>query len=163
MAREGSKRQIAIEVMTANADKPMDDVLPLIMDQCDLKNLGAARGYYKHIAEMGWAPGTVPASTRGRKPKIEAPADAASTEQVTAAPVAEVAPPSEEEVDAIRAANLAKLQQLAARRNQVEETDEADDEEFDEEIDEEEVAAADDDSDEDFPESLTAEQVAALV
>lgn len=74
MARKGTKRQAAIEVMIANEHLPMSEVLPLIMEASDLPDLGAARGYYRYIAEQGWAPGVVEPGRRGRKPKqVEAP------------------------------------------------------------------------------------------
>jgi len=51
-----SMRQNAIDVMRANPDSPMDDVLPLIAETNQF-SIGEARSYYKWIVRNGRAPG----------------------------------------------------------------------------------------------------------
>ena len=58
MAKQGSKRQVAIEIMTANADKPMIEVLQLIAEANSI-TVTAARSYYKYLVANNMAPGKV--------------------------------------------------------------------------------------------------------
>lgn len=116
MAREGSKRQVAIEIMTANADKPMGEVIALIAAANSLTP-GAARSYYTYISAQGWAPGKVEPTVRvkAEKPAKE-PKPAA--EPKAAKPKAEKPAKSPEEIERIKAANLARLKQVHAKRKQ---------------------------------------------
>jgi hypothetical protein len=125
MAREGSKRQIAIDVMTANADKPMADVLPLIAEAAGLPNLSAARAYYKNLAENFGVPGKVesapkavkqPKAKVAKEPKAKAKAVSVATTR-KARVIADVAATGKtaDEVEAIRAANLAKIKAVHER------------------------------------------------
>ena len=122
MAREGSKRQIAIEIMNANADKSMAEVMEMIAKANNL-SMGAARSYYKYLAEQGMAAGKVEKIARQKA--------------VTVAPVkvkAEKAPKAEkkaketkspEEIERIKSANLARLKEVhSKRKNVVKKTDE---------------------------------------
>lgn len=68
MAREGTKRQTAIEIMNKNYRKKMADVVEMISKANDLKP-GAARGYYVYLTKMGMAKGKIVPGTRGRKMK----------------------------------------------------------------------------------------------
>jgi hypothetical protein len=58
MAREGSKRNTAIEIMSSNSDKPMAEVLPLIAKANDI-DVSAARSYYVWLVNNKLAPGKV--------------------------------------------------------------------------------------------------------
>lgn len=73
MAREGTKRQKAIEIMNANSKKSMEDVIQLISEANDLTR-SAARGYYVYLSKMGMAKARKPnartsSSNRQRKQK----------------------------------------------------------------------------------------------
>lgn len=125
MAREGSKRQIAIDVMTANADKPMADVLPLIAEAAGLPNLSAARAYYKNLCENFGVPGKVDSAPKAKAaPKAKVAKQPKAAKAVTvpvtrkARVVAEVAAvdgKSASDIEAIRAANLAKIREVHAK------------------------------------------------
>jgi hypothetical protein len=114
MAREGSKRQVAIEIMTANSDKPMAEVIALIASANGLTS-GAARSYYVYIAAQGWAPGKVEATVRV---KAEKPVKVAKpkAEPKAAKPKAEAKSP--EEIEKIKAANLKRLKEVHAKVKQ---------------------------------------------
>lgn len=114
-ARQGTKRYFAIEVMIANADKPMAEVLPLIQEAAGLPNVGAARGYYKGLVEQGLAPGQVEKTVRASKPKAAKKVTVGNTSTARAAEGA--APPelTADEVEAARQANLAKIKEVHQR------------------------------------------------
>lgn len=114
MAREGSKRQIAIEIMTANSDKSMAEVIALIAAANSLTP-GAARSYYTYISAQGWAPGKVEPTVRVKAEK--APKAAAEPKAPKAAkPKAEAKSP--EEIERIKAANLKRLKEVHAKVKQ---------------------------------------------
>jgi hypothetical protein len=124
MAREGSKRQIAIDVMTANADKPMIDVLPIIVEKCGLPNLGTARAYYKNLCENFGVPGKVdsaraPAAPKEPKVKAEKPTKDISIPREKKVRVAASDIPADakspEEIEAIRNANLERIKEVRNR------------------------------------------------
>lgn len=129
MARQGSKRQNAIEIMQANSDQPMSVVLPMIAAKNGL-TLAHARGYYKYLVEQGMAPGVVEGKTVkavvipvASKPDILADAldvyhdDSVSPEQILAEAAEEL---RDEDEAAIRAANLQKIKEAAEKFNQAE-------------------------------------------
>lgn len=58
MAREGSKRQVAIEIMNSNGSKPMSEVLPLIAKANGI-DVSAARSYYVWIVKNELAKGKI--------------------------------------------------------------------------------------------------------
>lgn len=114
MAREGSKRQIAIEIMNANADKPMAEVMALISAANNFP-LGHARGYYVYLVKQGMAKGTVDATRTPRAKAEKAP----KAEGEVAAPKAPVvAEKSAEEIEKIKAANMARLKEVQGRYKQ---------------------------------------------
>jgi hypothetical protein len=67
-ARKDSKRWIACEVMKANADKPMSEVLKLIVErQAEGFTLGDARSYYRYCVAEGFAPGVIEERSRSER------------------------------------------------------------------------------------------------
>jgi hypothetical protein len=129
MAREGSKRQIAIEIMSENGDKPMADVLPLIAEANGI-TVAAAKSYYVWIVKNTDTPGKVETVARTAKVKAKkvakAPKQPKKDKLVEAAkregreyakkkaekPVETKSP---EEIERIKAANLARMKEVAAR------------------------------------------------
>lgn len=121
MARPASKTPIALQIMHDNADKPMDQVLPLIQDALELKTIYQARTYYKKLVEEHNAPGIVEskrprksATEKAAKPKvIKEPKAIAIANTTIARPIADNAKPkTDAEIEAIRAANLAKIREV---------------------------------------------------
>lgn len=123
MAREGSKRAIAIEIMNSNAKLPMSEVLPLIAKANGI-DVGAARSYYVYIVKNGMAKGKVE-----DKPKAEKAPKAAKTPKEKAVkrmvketvkkaskPTAPVK--SAEEIEKIKAANLARMKAVLGKVKQ---------------------------------------------
>lgn len=101
-----SKRAKAIAVMVANETKPMGEVLPLIAEACQVP-LGNARSYYKWLVENKMAPGIVVKQAKEPKePKVKATA-AKKEEKPVLAPA---------ELAKVKAANLAKMKALAAKK-----------------------------------------------
>lgn len=130
MARAGSKRQIAIEIMNANVDKSMAEVMVLISEANGIP-LGAARGYYKYLCEQGMAAGKVEKIARQKAVTVAAVDGEANKFKVTPAvtkTVKRVASEtakkvkaetkSPEEIEKIKAANLARLKQVHAKVKQ---------------------------------------------
>lgn len=119
--REGSKRQIAIEVMRANAEKPMAEVIALIASANGV-SLSRGRSYYVKMVKRGWAPGVVEASVRAEKaPKPEKAPKEKTAKRMAAKTTAPKTPKTEktpEEIERIKAANLARLKQVHAKRKQ---------------------------------------------
>lgn len=116
MARPGSKRQIAIDLMNSNTDKPMAEVIALIAAANSLSN-GAARSYYVYLAENGFATGTVDRSKAEKAPK-----EKAVKEKVAKAEKAPKKPSAPEktagEIEKIKAANMARLKEVHGRYKQ---------------------------------------------
>ena len=124
-----SKRSTAIAIMTANSDRPMDEVCQLIAEGFS-GTLAEAKSFYKWIVKNGKAPGAVAeASKRGRKAAIslaplpmppvvdlaaaEAPAPAKkASKAMKAASAPEKSP---EEIERIKAANLKRLKEVSAK------------------------------------------------
>lgn len=71
MAREGSKRQVAIEVISMMVNDPADEVVQAIMVANDLSH-SAARAYFTYLTKEGFVKheGAPLVSKRGR-PKVE--------------------------------------------------------------------------------------------
>lgn len=72
MAREGTKRQVAIEVIQAMANDPADEVVQAIMVANDLA-YSAARAYFTHLTKEGFVEhtGAPLTSKRVAKPKVK--------------------------------------------------------------------------------------------
>lgn len=116
MARPGSKRQIAIDLMNSNTDKPMAEVIALIAAANSLSN-GAARSYYVYLAENGFATGTVDRSKAPAAPKAEKEPKAPK-EKVAKAKKDPANEKSSEEIEKIKAANMARLKEVHGRYKQ---------------------------------------------
>lgn len=130
MAREGSKRQIAIEIMNSNSKLPMAAVVSLIAKANDLTP-GAARSYYTGLVKMGLAKGKIEDSVRAPKEKApkaakekavkrmakEVVAKAAKAPKTKAEAVAAITK-SPEEIERIKAANLARMKSVMAKVKQ---------------------------------------------
>jgi hypothetical protein len=118
-----SKRGQAVSIMIENQEKPMLMVLPLISAKLGIPET-SARSYYKYIVEEGYGPGEV---TKARKVKD---IHAASNKLISRAlknnpefakeimvkvkvPATETKTP--DEIERIRAANLAKMKEITAK------------------------------------------------
>ena len=69
-----SKREDAIQVMKANSDKPMSEVVVLIAEKIGVTDANA-KSYYKWIVANGKAPGVVEKTARAvstKTPKVKA-------------------------------------------------------------------------------------------
>ena len=123
MAREGSKRGIAIEIMNSNAKKPMAEVLELIAKANGI-DTGAARSYYVYLVKNGMAKGTIEA--RAPKAKAEKSAKEKAVKRMAKETVAKatkaVKPTgpvkSAEEIERIKAANMARMKAVLAKTKQ---------------------------------------------
>lgn len=128
MAREGSKRAVAIEIMNSNATLPMAEVLPLIAKANGIE-VGAARSYYVYLVKNGMAQGKVEAAPKA--PKAEKPAKAvkapkakkekpvkAKAEKAPKAAKPEAPKKSAEEIERIKAANLARMKTVLGKVKQ---------------------------------------------
>ena len=123
MARPGSKRQIAIDLMNSNTDKPMAEVIALIAAANSLSN-GAARSYYVYLAENGFATGTVDRSKAPAAPKAEKEPKAPKAKKEKKAAENKMFQgetsneKSSEEIEKIKAANMARLKEVHGRYKQ---------------------------------------------
>jgi len=110
-----SKRAQAISVMNAHPDKPMAAVVTLIADTINVTEANA-RSYYRYIVAHKLAGGSVDTTTKAKaapKAKLtKATAKAKVTKQV---PATKLLP--ESEVAKIKAANLARLKAVSARKD----------------------------------------------
>lgn len=132
MAREGSKTAAAIAVMTKHADKPMEAVLPLIAKATG-HDLPHARNYYVWCVRKGVAPGVIPA--RAAKAKAEKAPKAAKEKAPKAVKakaekaikaVKPTAPTkSADEIERIKAANLARMKAVLGKVKQTVRKDDA--------------------------------------
>lgn len=114
-----SKRGQAVSIMIENQEKPMLMVLPLIAAKLGIPET-SARSYYKYIVEEGYGPGEV---TKARKAKDIHRASnkliAKALKNNSIAFSIKVKPPVEtktpDEIERIRAANLAKMKEITAK------------------------------------------------
>ena len=123
-----SKKAFVFRTMDENADKPMVDVLPLLMTPFEWDE-ATAKSYYMWAVRKGFAKGQAPAGGRGRSaaPKKEKaakptepakPAKVSHEKSVRAINAAVKAKPKLVEPDniaEIRAANLARLEAVTKR------------------------------------------------
>ncbi len=145
-----TKQKIFLDIMTANADKSMAEVIPLLMAANDWKE-GIAIGAYRWAVREGRAPGVVPVRAKAVKAEKAPKAPAAPK-----APKADAKPTkTPEEIAAIKAANLARLKEVNARRKAEKVAAKAEKESAEAPMVEADPFAA--------PASLTADEVAALV
>jgi hypothetical protein len=113
MARVPTKRIVVIGIMTAHADKPMNEVVPMIQNHPEVAcSANQAKAWYKWIVDRDMAPGKV-ISLRTNKEK--APAEpTVDYKTVAAEAAAEILDPvSEEDELAARQANLEKIKAAA--------------------------------------------------
>ena len=130
MAREGSKRQIAIDIMNANSDKPMAEVLVLIA-KANGFDVGTARSYYVYLVKNGMAKGTIeakaPKAKAEKAPKTakEKAVKRMAKETVAKAKKPEAPAKSADEIERIKAANMARMKAVLAKTKQNVRKDEA--------------------------------------
>jgi hypothetical protein len=130
MAREGSKRGIAIEIMNSNAKKPMAEVLELIATANGI-DTGAARSYYVYLVKNGMAKGTIeakaPKAKAEKAPKTakEKAVKRMAKETVAKAKKHEAPAKSADEIEKIKAANMARMKAVLGKVKQNVRKDEA--------------------------------------
>lgn len=123
MARIGSKRQVAIDIMNENGKKPMADVIALIAKANDI-DAGAARSYYVYIVKNGMAKGKIEAAPKAEKAPKAAKEKAVKrmAKEAAAKAVKAVKPSvpvkSAEEIERIKAANLARMKTVLGKVKQ---------------------------------------------
>ena len=145
-----TKTSVTLSVMAANEGKPMAEVVALIVaaqHAAGFTDVTAERadGAYRWAVKNAKAPGVIPERKKAEtKPKAEKP----KAEPKAAKPKAEKPAKSPEEIERIKAANLARLKQVHAKVKQNVKRDEA------------EVLEADPFS---APAVLTRDEVTALV
>lgn len=134
MAREGSKRAIAIEIMNSNSKLPMSEVIPLIAKANDLSP-GAARSYYTGLVKMGLAKGKIEESVKAPKaPKAKKEISAKKALKAaglkatvrTKAEAVKAVTKSPEEIERIKAANLARMKSVLGKVKQTVRKEDAD-------------------------------------
>jgi hypothetical protein len=118
-----TKTSVTLSVMTANADKPMADVVQMILEAQHAAGfsdvtLKICEGAYRWAVRKGMAPGVVP--TKQKTVKSTAKKTVKSTSKTKKEAVALVAKPTAptktpEEIERIKAGNLARLKEIAAR------------------------------------------------
>lgn len=107
-----NKTQIAIEVLKANANRSLVDVIPLIMSQCDLSEKNAYACYRLRVK----ADPTL--ALTGAK-SVKAPIKSVAVAKAKAKRTKEVSAESllpDSEVAKIKAANLARLKAVSSRK-----------------------------------------------
>ena len=128
-----TKTQITIRVMTENSNKSMAEVVPLIAKENSVSE-AVAKGAYRWVVANGLAPGNVEKATRaGRTAKAVAPVTDKLVKRIVAesivkargnrftgkvkadAPVKVEKPKSDTDIAKIKAANLKRMQEVAAK------------------------------------------------
>jgi len=116
-----SKRSDAIAVMVANSTKPMSEVVVLIAETINV-TVPNAKSYYRYIVEHKLAPGTVEKSTRAvsdkkleKRVKLEQREYKAKLKAKSKEVSAKSLLP-QSEVAKIKAANLARMKEVSAKR-----------------------------------------------
>lgn len=128
--RAGTKSAAAIAVMVKHADKPMEKVIPKIADAAGL-DMDKAKHYYVLFVRKGLAPGQVPA----KAPKA---AVAKTVKRMVKETVAKTVKPkkpeapkkSAEEIEKIKAANLARMKSVLGKVKQTVRKEDAEAPEF---------------------------------
>ena len=120
-----TKTSVTLSVMAANGDKPMADVVALILKAqhaAGFTDVTAkiCEGAYRWAVRKAVAPGSVPAKApkAARAPKVKAKTKAQAIKAV-AKPTK-----SPEELERIKSANLARLREVAGRVKQTVRKDE---------------------------------------
>lgn len=117
-----TKTSVTLSVMAANASLPMADVVPLILAAQHAAGftdvtLKICEGAYRWAVRKSVAPGVVPVKEKATRVSKTPKAKAIKTKKEA---VARVAAPTKtpEEIERIRAANLARLKEVAGRVKQ---------------------------------------------
>ena len=121
--RPGSKVEMIINYMKANADKDMDTVCVAMLEFVQT-NMADVRSYYRWAVKNDIAPGMV---VGGRKPVAKSTptqkAMTATVKRMAAETIAKVPAfletKTDEEIARIKAANLAKLKALSSKMSRV--------------------------------------------
>jgi len=114
-----SKRNDAIEIMTANATLPMGDVVKMIADKIGVTEANA-KSYYKWIVANGKAPGNVEKTARAAK-STDRKTKTAKTKMVKVpkpkvqGDKPKITDKTVEEINDIRAKNLARLKAVGKK------------------------------------------------
>jgi len=130
MAREGSKRQVAIEIMNSNSKKSMAEVIALIAQANGLSS-GAARSYYTYLVKQGMAKGTIEVVAKSAKEKAvarmvkETVAKTAKPKAKTKAEAVKALAKSPDEIEKIKAANKERMRAVLAKTKQSVKTEDA--------------------------------------
>lgn len=116
--RAGTKSAAAIAVMVKHADKPMEKVVPKIAEAAGL-DLDKAKHYYVLFVRKGLAPGQVPA----KAPKAAVAKTVKRMAKETVAKTVKAKKPeapakSAEEIERIKAANLARMKSVLGKVKQ---------------------------------------------
>ena len=117
-----TKRQTAIDIMKANEGKAYADVINLISEAIAVP-AASAKSYYKWIVEHNLAPGKVEKTARAPRTPSDKPKapKAKATPKVKAVPPkfletkAKITDKTVEEIDDIRKANQARLNEIKAK------------------------------------------------
>lgn len=119
MARPGSKKQIAIDIMNANADKSMTDVISMFAEAYGI-TISASRSYYVWLLKNTDTTRVIEEKTK----TVRAPKKKVVKVKTKKEAVAKVKPEetkSPEEIERIKAANLARIKEVAKKFNKQEE------------------------------------------
>jgi hypothetical protein len=115
-----TKTSVTLGVMTANGDKPMADVVPMILEAQHAAGftdvtLKICEGAYRWAVRNAVAPGVVPEKAQKAKvAKVKTvKTKAEAVKKIAAKPVETKSP---EEIERIREANLARMKEVAARQ-----------------------------------------------
>ena len=126
-----TKTQITIRVMTENSSKSMAEVVPLIAKENNVSE-AVAKGAYRWVVANGLAPGNVEKATRaGRAAKVVAPVTDKAVKRIVAESIVKARgnrftgkvkadakvekPKSDSDIAKIKAANLKRMQEVAAK------------------------------------------------
>lgn len=160
-----TKTDVIVNVMTENFGRPAEEIFPLIVDAIAAHDgteytIARAKSVYMWCIKNERADGVLPVRSNARKtkePKVKA-AEKIEIPNTTTVAVSNEVPVQEktpEEIEAIRAANLAKIKEVHTRMIAKGTIPNSLDDEPEEEMDEE--------IKNDYPEFLTKEQVEEMV
>lgn len=128
--RAGTKSAAAIAVMVKHADKPMEKVIPKIADAAGL-DMDKAKHYYVLFVRKGLAPGEVPAKAPKTAKEKAVKRMAKETVAKAVKPKKPEAPKkSAEEIEKIKAANLARMKSVLGKVKQTVRKEDAEQPEF---------------------------------
>lgn len=164
--KPGSKRAICMKIMNDNLDKPMAEVVAIMVKTLAPWSEAAAKSMYKWQIENGLAGGKVEKAARKVVEKAAKKEKAPKKEKAQKVEVKAKAPEkTPEEIEAIKAKNLARLKEVGKKyRQTASNKNHPGVEDFDESKAKDEVTEMYNDLDSfKAPEFLTPDQVKALV